>query len=201
MITLTKLFAIAATSFAVATQSAPTAWSVDPSHTRVGFSVRHFFTPIDGRFDDVNVTLAWDRANVANSRVEARIKVPSINTGNAKRDEHLRTPDWFGGVPSDEITFRSVSVKPNGAERFVATGDLSIKGVTRRVDLPFRLIGVQEIPANMQAMLGGAKRIASFEATLTVDRRTFGVGTGMWAEVGVVGSDVDIKIQVEASEK
>jgi len=60
---------------------------------------------------------------------------------------------------------------------------------------------VQEIPASMQAMLGGAKRIASFEATLTIDRRTFGVGTGMWAETAVVGSDVDIRIQVEASEK
>jgi len=201
MFTITKLLAIAATSLAVSTASAPSAWTVDPSHTRVGFSVRHFFTPIEGRFDDVNVTLAWDRANVAASHVEARIQVPSVNTGNTKRDEHLRTPDWFGGTASNEITFKSMSVRPSGSAQFIATGDLTIKGVTRRVDVPFRLIGVQEIPASMQAMLGGAKRIASFEATLTIDRRTFGVGTGMWAETGVVGSDVDIKIQVEATEK
>jgi len=201
MFTIAKLIAIAATSLVVSTSGAPDAWTVDSSHTRVGFSIRHFFTPIEGRFDNVNVALTWDRENLAASHVEARIQVPSINTGNAKRDAHLRTPEWFGGTASNDITFKSTSIRPSGSAQFIATGDLVIKGITRRVDVPFRLIGIQEIPESMRAMLGGAKQVASFEATLTVDRRTFGVGTGRWAETGVVGSDVDIKIQVEASQK
>ncbi len=201
MFSLSKVFGLAAVTLTLGTSSVATPWTIETSHTRVGFSVRHFFTPVIGQFDRYDVTLDWDRATPANSRVEAHIQVGSVNSGNAKRDEHLRTPDWFDAATQKEIVFRSTAVRAVSANAYVATGDLTIKGITKRVDMPITLLGVKDVPAEMQGMLGGAKRIASFEGKLSIDRRMFGVGTGMWAETAIVGSDVEITLQLEASEK
>jgi len=193
--------AASASALAVSPINDVDAWTVDNSHTRVGFSVRHFFTPVDGQFGDFTVDLAWDRANPARSTVQARINVASVRTGNGKRDEHVRSADFFDAATHGAITFRSTSVRAIDATHAVATGDLTIKGVTKRIEMPSTLLGVQEIPAAMQEMLGGAQRVASFEAGLTIDRRDFKVGTGSWGETAVVGGDVTIKIQLEAFEK
>lgn len=206
MMGITRFVTAVAASLTLAGASAPgtaalAPWSVDPSHTRVGFSVRHFFTPIDGQFDTFTLTLDWDRSTPSRSRVEAHIDVASVNTNNAKRDAHLRSPDFFDAATHASIDFKSTSVRALDAERFVATGELRIKGVARTVDVPVRLLGVKEIPAEMQGMMGGVKRIASFEGTLVLDRRHFGVGTGSWGETAIVGADVEVRFQVEASEK
>lgn len=176
-------------------------WTVDNNHSRVGFSVRHFFTPVKGEFSDYTVNLTWDRANPAATKISTVIQVPSVSTGNEKRDGHIRTPDFFDAATHPTISFTSTSVRQISPERFVATGNLTIKGITKQVEMPVRLLGIQDIPEGMQAMLGGAKQVASFEAELTIDRREFQVGTGSWGETAVVGADVNITIQVEASTK
>ena len=79
-------------------------------------------------------------------------------------------------------------------------GDLTIKGVTREVALPVTLLGVQQIPEEMQEMLGGVSEVASFQAATSVDRGDFGVGVGSWAATLVVGGQVDITIAVEANQ-
>lgn len=203
MFAMTKLALLAASAvtLAVSPVNNVDSWTVDTSHTRVGFSVRHFFTPVDGQFGDYTVDLKWDRANPAASTVQARINVSSVSTGNVKRDDHVRSVDFFDVANNREITFRSTSVRALDATRAVATGDLTIKGVTKRIDMPITLLGVKEIPEMMQPMMDGAKRVASFEAALTIDRRDFKVGTGSWGETTVVGSEVTIKIQLEAFEK
>ncbi len=203
MFALAKLSLAAASALAlvVSPVSERADWTVDGSHTRVGFSVRHFFTPVDGQFSDFTVDLNWDRANPAKSTVQASIDVASVNTSNTKRDEHVRSADFFNAATHSAITFRSTSVRAIDATHAVATGDLTIKGVTKRVDMPITLLGVQEIAPMMQEMMGGAKRVASFEAGLTIDRRDFAVGTGSWSETAVVGGDVTITIRLEASEK
>lgn len=176
-------------------------WEVDANHTRVGFSVRHFFTPVQGSFGDYTVTLDWNDQDPTKSQVEARIAVASINTGNEKRDGHVRSADFFNAEAHQAITFRSTSVRQVAPGKLVASGPLTIKGITKQVDLPITVLGVQEIPAQMQAMLGGAKRVASFEAELKIDRRDFEVGTGSWGETAVVGADVTIQIHLEAMQK
>ena len=70
-------------------------WSADTAHTEINFSVKHFFTPVTGSFEDYEIELDYDAENPENSTVEARIKVASVNTGNEKRDNHLRSTDWF----------------------------------------------------------------------------------------------------------
>ncbi len=180
---------------------APSPWMVDPNHTRIGFSVRHFFTPVDGQFDTFDVKLDWDRTDVSRSRVDARITTKSVNTANAKRDTHLQSADFFDVAKFPEITFVSRSIRAVDATHSIASGDLTIRGVTKRVDMPIQLLGVREIPPMMQEMMMGAKRVASFEGRLTIDRRTFSVGTGSWGETAIVGSDVEISIRLESMEK
>lgn len=190
--------AAAALSVAATPAVAPMDWAVDEAHTTVGFSVKHFFTPVDGQFDDFEIELQYDPETPSQSSVSARIAVASVNTNNERRDGHLMSADFFEAEAHPWITFESTTVRAEGVDRLVATGDLTIKGITRQVEMPITLLGIQDIPADMRDMLGGAQRIASFEAGLTIDRGDFDVGTGSWAATLVVGGQVDIDIAVEA---
>ena len=201
MNSVTRVLTLATTALAIAATPAatPVEWNVDNAHTKVGFSVRHFFTPVEGQFGDFSARLVWDRENPANSQVGATIQVASINTANGDRDGHLRSPDFFEAETYPEITFESTSVRAEGDDVLMVTGNLTIKDVTREVEMPVRILGVQAVPEQMQQMLGGATEIASFEAELEIDRRDFGVGTGGWAETAVIGGTVTISIQLEAN--
>ena len=198
---LLALALAAAISLAAGAPSGAATWGVDQAHTEVNFSVKHFFTPVTGSFEDFEIQLDYDADNPANSSVEVKIPVTSINTGNEKRDNHLRWGDWFEAEKYPYITFKSTSVKSNGNGQLVARGQLTIKGESREVDLPITLLGKQDIPEQMQEMLGGTKQVASFEASTSVDRGDYGVGVGNWAATMVVGGDVSIEILLEAHRK
>ena len=176
----------------------PSTWSVDPAHTEINFLVNHFFTPVTGSFEEFEVTLDYDAENPANSSVEARIKVASVNTGNQRRDNHLRSADWFETEKYPYMTFKSTSVRANGDNGLLARGLLTIKGQSHEVELPIKLLGRQPIPEQMQAMLGGTREVASFEASIAVERKEFGVGVGNWAATMVVGGEIEIQILLEA---
>ena len=190
--------ATTALTVAAAPAAAPMPWDIDASHTTVGFSVKHFFTPVQGQFDDFEIDLQYDEVDPSRSTVSARIAVASVNTNNDRRDAHLMSADFFEAEAHPTITFESTSVRDAGDGNLVATGDLTIKGITREVELPITLLGIQEIPSEMQEMLGGAKKVASFGAELAIDRGDFDVGTGSWAATLVVGGDVNIDLAVEA---
>jgi polyisoprenoid-binding protein YceI len=128
-----------------------------------------------------------------------RIPVSSVNTNNQRRDQHLVSGDFFEAEAHPYITFTSESVRKVGENELMVRGPLSIKGQTRTVELPVTILGVMDVPADMQEMLGGVTEIASFQTKLSLDRRDFGVGVGSWAATMVVGGDVDIDIAVEAN--
>jgi polyisoprenoid-binding protein YceI len=178
-----------------------TDWNVDPAHSEVNFSVRHFFTPVRGTFHDFDLELDYDESNPEATTVVLTIGVASIDTKNERRDNHLRSADWFEAETHPTITFRSTSIRRVDGNRFVASGDLTIKDVTKRVELPVTLLGVQDVPEEMSEMLGGISKVASFQAESQLDRRDYGVGVGNWAETAVVGADVEIEIIVEANRK
>ena len=190
---------LATTAFTVAAApaAAPMPWDIDASHTTVGFSVKHFFTPVTGQFDDFEIDLQYDEVDPTQSTVSARIAVASVNTANERRDGHLQSADFFDAETHPYITFESTSVRET-ASGLVATGDLTIKDITREVELPITLLGIQEIPGEMQEMLGGATKVAGFQAELAIDRGDFEVGTGNWAATLVVGGEVTINLAVEA---
>jgi polyisoprenoid-binding protein YceI len=206
LLTATGLTAMAAVSIGATSvgweiAGSPATWNVDGAHSEVNFSVRHFFTPVTGDFGDFEIDLSFDAQNPENSTVNVRIGVASVNTGNEKRDNHLRSGDWFEAEKYPYITFKSSSVKQVASDKLVARGELTIKGVTEEVELPIRLLGVKDIPEQMQEMLGGVTQVASFQTETELDRRDFGVGTGNWAMTAVVGANVDVQITVEANQK
>jgi polyisoprenoid-binding protein YceI len=174
-------------------------WNVDAPHTAVTFSVKHFFTPVKGHFDTFDVELAYDREHPENSSVRVSIPVASINTANEKRNAHLMSGDFFEAETYPYITFVSEHVEKVSDTQLLVYGPLKIKGQVANVALPVTILGVVDVPSEMQAMLGGVKQVASFETKLTIDRRDFGVGVGSWAATAVVGKDVDISIAVEAN--
>lgn len=194
---LVAVLALPLTAAAIDTMS----WNVDAAHTEVNFKVRHFFTPVTGTFSNYDVELMFDQDDPTNSHVNVSIDVASVSTGNEKRDAHLRSDDWFGADTYGKITFKSTSVKKTGANEYVAVGTLTIKDVSKQVELPITLLGVKAIPEMMREMLGGVTQVASFQANLTIDRTAFGVGTGMWGETAVVGANVEIELLVEANIK
>jgi polyisoprenoid-binding protein YceI len=195
---LAGLILLAAVSAGAASAAETTSWTLDPAHTEIKFSVNHFFTPVTGRFAEFEVDLAYDVENPENSTVEAKIPVASVDTGNAQRDEHLRSADWFEVETHPYITFKSTSVRADGSGHLVARGPLTIKGVSQVIELPITLLGRQPIPEEMREMLGGTQEVASFEASTAVERGNFGVGVGSWAATMVVGGDVEIEILAEA---
>ena len=176
----------------------PAGWSIDRAHTEINFSVNHFFTPVTGSFEEFEVDLQYDAEHPERSSVEVRIDVASIDTGNAKRDKHLQTPDWFDAAGHPKITFKSTGVRRTGESELVATGRFTMRGNSKEIELPIKILGTQQIPQKMQAMLGGAKEVASFDASTLIDRGDYQIGTGNWAGTMVVGGDVKIQILLEA---
>lgn len=182
---------------ALAETSEPVAWRVDPNHSQVGFTVNHFFTPVSGTFDELEADLQYDPQNPEASRVTVKIPVASVDTRNDRRDNHLRSPDFFEAETYPYITFESEGVKANGDERLAVTGTLTIKGEPRRVTLPVEVLGIKEFSAEMAERMG-ATQVASFRAELAIDRTDYGVGVGNWASDAVVGKPVTIEILIEA---
>lgn len=197
-----KLFStatLALVTLTLAAGPAPMEWNVDMPHSGIGFSVKHFFTPVKGQFEDYEIDLVFDRENPVNSSVDVRIDVASVNTGNERRDAHLLSADFFDAERYPYITFTSEEVRRVGRDEIVLRGPLTIRDQTRMVELPISILGVKDIPAEMREMLGGVEHVASFEAGLDIDRGDYGVGSGSWAAAAVVGHEVAIDVVVEAN--
>ena len=167
-------------------------YDVDPVHTTVGFSIAHLvISRVPGKFVDIAGTILYDEKDVTKSSVSGTIKVASINTDNAKRDEHLRSPDFFDAAKFPEITFASKGVEKEGNVT-VCVGTLTMKGVSREVRIAFAILGKIKDP-------WGKTRIA-LEANLTVNRQDYGVAWSKVMEGGglMVGNEVKISITAEA---
>lgn len=182
-----------------ATGPTPVVWNVDKAHTGISFSVTHFLTPVNGRFKDYEIELRYDADRPENSAVQVSIDVSSVDTGNERRDSHLRSADFFQADEYPTMTFTSEEVRRVGQDQLLVRGPLTMKGRTRIVELQVKILGLVDIPEEMRGMVGGASQVASFEASLALDRRDFGVGVGSWAATLVVGADVEVSIALEAN--
>lgn len=176
-----------------ATSTAVSTWTIDKSHSLAEFSVRHMMVSTTrGQFTSVSGTLTIDEANLANSSVEAVIAVDSITTRDEKRDEHLRSADFFDVANYPTITFKSTSIKVKNDTDLVVTGDLTIKGNTRSVELKTEFNGFNTTP------WGG--RVVGFSADTEISRKEFGLEWNVALETGgvLVGDKVKIHLEVEA---
>jgi len=166
-------------------------YKIDPAHSSVNFSVSHMVVnTVHGRFNDFEGSIQLDQKDITKSTVNVTIKTTSINTDNTTRDNHLRTGDFLDAQNHPTITFQSKSVEKKG-DGYVAHGTLTIRGVSKDVDLLFTLKG----PINV-----GPKSILGADATLTINRQDYGVSWSKSLDGGqlVVGNDVKIELNVEA---
>src|SRR4051794_11363212 len=122
-------------------------YTIAPTHTQIGFVARHaMVTKVRGAFDDFTGTATFDAADPAATAVSVTIQAASINTRNAQRDEHLRSNDFFAMEQYPQITFVSTAFTRAGDASFELTGDLSIKGVTNSITVPFSYEGAATDP-------------------------------------------------------
>jgi polyisoprenoid-binding protein YceI len=167
-------------------------WRIDPAHTRLGFSTRHaMVTKVRGAFNDVDGVINVDADEPTNSSVSVTIKVASIDTRNAQRDEHLRTNDFFDAPHYPEITFVSKRIDQVEENSFIVNGDLTIRGVTKEIAVPIEFIGIETDPfGNMRAGFEGSRRI---------DRKDFGVNWNAALDSGGVLVSDRILLEFEIS--
>ena len=167
-------------------------WRIDPAHTTVTFKVRHLgVTWVRGEFQKVSGKVRYYRKNPGATKADIVIDAASINTRNARRDNHLRTDDFLLVEKHPYLTFKSKSVKNAGSDSLDLIGNLTIRGVTKEV-----VLKVADISKELK-MGGGAKMGAS--ATTRINRKDFGVKYNRLIETGglVVGNEVHITIDVE----
>jgi len=166
-------------------------WTLDPAHTRIGFSARHaMVTTVRGQFTEFEGTAHIDSANPASSTVSVTIKGGSIDTGNADRDAHLRSGDFFENDAYPDITFVSTDVQRDGGD-WAVTGDLTIKGVTKPTTVVFEPTGSAKDP------FGNTR--AGFEGTATINRKDWGISWNAALETGGVLVSDKIKLEFDVS--
>jgi polyisoprenoid-binding protein YceI len=191
------MFAAAALTLASTPALAKTeTYTLDPGHTRAVFKVRHIFTKVPGYFKTVEGTVQYDKEKIEASSVDVTIQAASIFTDNEKRDNHLRSEDFFWVEKHPTLTFKSKKVVPGEGDAFKIVGDLTIRGVTKEVTLDAKRLGVADLGANL------GKR-AGFEATTEIDRKDYGVAWNSKLENGgfMLGDEVEITLTVEAVAK
>lgn len=168
-------------------------YTLDPSHSRIGFVARHaMVTKVRGSFNEFTGSASVDGADPERSSVELVIKTESIDTRNADRDAHLRSNDFLKMDEYPEITFRSTGVKQTGDAAFDVTGDLTIRGVTRSVTVPFTFEGQATDPF-------GNQRIG-LEGGTTINRQDFGVTWNAPLETGgfLVSDKIVLEFEISA---
>ena len=161
-------------------------YRIDPAHSSISFSIRHFIAEVTGTFERFEGTIQYHPGEPEKNSVSASVQIASVDTNEDDRDAHLQAEDYFHAGKHPEMTFRSTKWEASGEDRYKVTGDLTIRGQTHPVTLEVQLLGFAE--GFEGAYLSGWK------ATTELDRTRWGVSAGQPA----VGSSVDVVIRVEA---
>lgn len=180
-------------STALAMPAAAADYSIDVAHSAVQFKVNHMvITKVRGGFDSFKGTIHFNENDLTKSSVSVSIKTDSIDTGNEKRDAHLRSADFFEAEKFPAITFKSTEVQKTN-DGYVAKGKLTIRDQTHIVTLRFSIAGPITDP-------WGGQRIGVEVEPIAIDRRDYGLTWSKALETGglVVGNDVEIEISIEA---
>ena len=185
------LLVLILTVFASNMQANDWQWEIDGAHSNISFTVNHFFNPIPGTFSNFDGTLIFNPEDAANTVIDVAVQVESINTDVERRDNHLRSGDFFGIEEFPEMHFRSTDVRHVEGTNYVAVGQLTIKDVTREVEMPFEFLGVTD------HLMREDKLVAGLKGNLTLNRNDYGVGVDQWASTAVIGDEVNITISLQ----
>lgn len=171
-------------------------YAIDTAHSSAGFAVKHMMvSTVRGEINIASGSVSYDEKNPSATRVEATLDVKTVNTGNAKRDDHLRNPDFFDIAKFPTLTFKSKKAWKEG-DALIVLGDLTIHGVTKEARLK-----VENISAEVKDPWGSLRRGAT--ATTTINRKDFGLTYNSVLETGgvAVSEEVTITIDIAAARK
>lgn len=183
----------AVTALSLPAVSLAATWTIDPEHSNIGFKVRHLMVSnVKGSFEKHRGTVEINEKDITKSKVEVTIDTTSINTNVAKRDEHLRSPDFFDVAKYPAMIFVSKKVVKAGTGKLKVTGDLTLHGVTKEV-----VLDVEGPSKESKDPWGNIRSGAT--ATAKINRKDFGLNWNKALETGgvVVGDEVTITLEVE----
>jgi polyisoprenoid-binding protein YceI len=169
-------------------------WVIDTAHSHVGFSVRHMMVAtVRGQFKKYTATFNLDSKDFTRSTFAGEIDVASIDTGNADRDTHLRTNDFFDVANHPTITFKSTGIEKKSDSEYAVHGDFTLRGVTKPLTLEVEYLGTSKHPFN-------GKTVAGLHAHGTINRKDFGVNFNAVLETGgvAVADKVKLELDIEA---
>jgi polyisoprenoid-binding protein YceI len=168
--------------------AAPEAYRIDDSHSFVNWSIRHVAAKTSGTFSDVKGKILIDKEDLAQSSIEAKINLLSVNSSHAKRDKHIKEADYLDTEKFAEATFVSQKIEVKNNSEGVITGSFTLHGVTKTMSVPFKVLGFGSDP-------WGGYRVG-LEAHTTIKASDFGFGWGLKPNPPV-GDDVDITLLIE----
>jgi polyisoprenoid-binding protein YceI len=173
----------------------PITYTIDRSHSQVAFSVRHFFTRVPGQFNDFEGTVTYDDKDITKSAVDVTIKTASVYTNNERRDNHLRSGDFFAADSFPAMTFKSTKITPGGENKVKVDGNLTIRGITRPVTLDATFLGA--------GSMGQMGLRAGWTATTTINRKDFNVLWNRALDQGgtMLSDDVVVQLDIEGMKR
>lgn len=189
-ILLPTVFSLFIASSQIVHAAAPT-WRFDPVHSSFNFGVQHVYSTVWGYFEDFSGPFRFDAENLAESKIDIVVKTKSIKTNSRKRDNHLRSDDFFDVRKYPEMTFTSNSINHVDGNLYQVAGKLTIKDVSKDIILPLTFHGIKQNPLNPKELVVG------FDSQLTINRLDYNVGSGKYYDMGVVGDEVKIYISLE----
>jgi polyisoprenoid-binding protein YceI len=187
---LTAVAVVASLFIATVASAAPQSFKLDPNHTFAVFRVNHLgYSTMIGAFNEISGQLTLDQDQLDNSTVEITLNTTSVDTNHQKRDDHLRSPDFFNAVEFPEMTFKSTSVKTTGDNTMEIAGDLTLLGETKPVTLEAVLNKVAEHPIPSY----NGVVVAGFSASTSLKRSDFGMNYALEG----IGDQIDILLEAE----
>nr|WP_319394984.1 YceI family protein [uncultured Desulfobacter sp.] len=166
------------------------AWTLDAVHSGIYFSVNHIFVPAKGFFNDYDADIRFDPQDLASGSFSMEIAVKSIFTNDAKRDKHLLSKDFFNARDYPKISFKSSRMEKVSDTLYHLKGTMTMKGVSKQITIPVTFHGVKDHPSQK------GTQVAGLSGKFTVDRLAYNVGDGRFADLGIVGKDVDVELEI-----
>lgn len=166
-------------------------WELDPAHSSIRFGVKHIFSTVSGHFSKFSGNVFFNPEQLDKSNFNFTVEVDSIDTGVGKRDNHLRSGDFFDAGKFSTMSFQSTSVTHKEGNTYLLKGKLTVKDVTKDVELPLVYGGEKPNPFDKKKMVTG------FDTQFSITRLDYGVGNGKFLEMGVVGGEVNIFVSLE----
>jgi len=168
--------------------AAPEVYNIDTAHSFANFSIRHVVAKTSGSFNDIKGLVKIDREHLENSSVDANIRVGSVSTGLAKRDDHIKKPEYLDADAFGEMRFVSTKIVAKSTTEGVMTGKFTLHGVTKELSIPFKVLGFGNDP------WGGAR--AGFEAHTVIKASDYGFAW-MAKPNAPVGDDIEVTLLIE----